>query len=165
MFNENGTFKVIKIGDIPNNLNLSTFNGTYSEQECNMKYQVSEGDIIIALSGATFGKSGVIFGDDIAFINQRIAKFNCDKCDSKYIFQLINSFQFKKYLNRIPTSSAQPNISNNDILFYKTLIPEFYEQKKIGHFLYLLDEKINQNKIYINNLIKFKKSLLQKMFI
>ena len=87
-FNEKGKFKVIKIGDIPNNLNLSTFNGTYSDQECDIKYQVSKGDILIALSGATFGKSGVIFGDDIGFINQRIAKFNCDKCDSKYIFHI-----------------------------------------------------------------------------
>lgn len=164
-FNVNAKNKVIKIGDIPNNLNLDKFNGDYSEQDCDEKYIVSNGDIVIALSGATFGKSGLIFGTEQAFINQRVAKFKCENCDYHYIYQLINSQKFKKYLNKIPTSSAQPNISNKDILRYREFIPDLAEQKKIGYFLSLFDRKINFILKSKNNLIEFRRGLLQKMFI
>lgn len=164
-FDETGNTKVIKIGDIPNNLNLDNFKGNYSKQECDVKYEVSNGDILIALSGATFGKSGVITGDSKAFINQRIAKFNCDNCDSKYIYQLINSMDFKRYLNRIPTSSAQPNISNKDILNYKYSIPKIEKQQEIGEFLSLIDDKIDFILKSKNQIIDFKKGLLQQMFV
>lgn len=164
-FDETSDIKVIKIGDIPNNLNLDNFKGNYSKQKCNDKYKVSKGDILIALSGATFGKSGVITGDSIAYINQRVSKFNCDDCDSKYIYQLINSPKFKRYLNKIPTSSAQPNISNKDILNYKYFIPEIEKQYEIGEFLSLIDAKINFVSKLQNQNINFKKGLLQKMFV
>lgn len=164
-FNANGENMVIKIGDIPNNLDLDKFKGNLSEENCNKKYMVSKGDIIIALSGATFGKSGLVKGSKEAFINQRVAKFKCKNCDTNFIYQLINSPNFKKYLNSIPTSSAQPNISNKDILSYNSLIPELNEQKKIGHFLSLLDKKINFIIEEQRDLVDFKNGLLQQMFI
>ena len=164
-FDDTANNKVIKIGDIPNNLNLEKFNGNYSKQNSGEKYEVKSGDILIALSGATFGKSGKVSGNGFAFINQRVAKFNCEQCDSNYIFQLINSSKFKKYLNMLPTSSAQPNISNKDILNYSTFIPEINEQRKIGNLFNKIDNQIELIDKQIYNIKKFKKGLLQKMFV
>lgn len=164
-FNQNAENKVIKIGDIPKNLNLDKFKGSHSIENCESKYLVSNGDIVIALSGATFGKSGIVTGHEKAFINQRVAKFKCENCDSHYIFQLINSPKFKKYLNRIPTSSAQPNISNNDILKYKCFFPDLDDQKKIGSFFSLMDKKIKFFEESTYFLEEFKKGLLQRMFV
>lgn len=111
------------------------------------------------------GKSGKIYGSGEAYINQRTAKIICLNAYSEYIYQLINSRLFIKYITRLSTSSAQANISNKDILNFKYSFHNKKEQKKIGDFLVNIDEKIlridNKIKIFKN----FKKGLLQKMFI
>ena len=165
MFDKYSNNPVIKIGDIPHNLDLENFKGNFSKQNCGEKYKVKSGDILIALSGATFGKSGKVSGNGIAFINQRVAKFICKKCDTNYIFQLLNSSKFKKYLNTIPTSSAQPNISNKDILNYPTFIPELNKQIIIGNFLGNIDNQIELIEDKVFHMKRFKKFLLQKMFV
>lgn len=156
--------KVIKIGDVKNIINLNSLK-VFSNETPSDIYKVTDGDFLIALSGATFGKNGLIEGNGYAYVNQRVAVFNCEKTDSKFIYQLINTSFFRAYLNSIPTSSAQPNISNSDILNYKTLIPSLKEQEKIGNFLTSIDNKIEKLNYQINQTKEFKKGLLQQMFI
>ena len=162
-FSEKGN-KIIRIGDINNYINIENFNGKFTTEKCDNKYKVTKGDIIIALSG-DMGKSGKIYGSGEAYINQRTAKIICLNAYSEYIYQLINSRLFIKYITRLSTSSAQANISNKDILNFKYSFHDKKEQKKIGDFLVNIDEKIlridNKIKIFKN----FKKGLLQKMFI
>ncbi|KZX10984.1 restriction endonuclease subunit S [Methanobrevibacter curvatus] len=156
--------KVIKIGDINNYVNLEKID-TYSAETPDEIYKVFVGDFMIALSGATFGKNGIVKEGGFAYINQRIALFNCKNCNKKFIYQLINTSLFRYYLDTIPTSSAQPNISNKDILNYKTSIPSLEEQEKIANFLTNIDKKIEKIEEELNKNQEFKKGLLQQMFV
>ena len=118
LFNQ-GTNKVIRIGDILPIIKLSNFSGIYSSETPNEKYIVSKNDFVMALSGATFGKVGKIEDKGIAYINQRVATFRTKQC-LEFFYQLVQINNFKNYISSIPTASAQPNISNEDIGNYKS---------------------------------------------
>lgn len=159
-----GNTKVVRIGDIDPNIYLEKFNGAISLENPDLKYQVKKNDFLMALSGATFGKVGKIMDDGIGFINQRVALFRTKEC-LEYYYQLVQTDDFKNYISSIPTASAQPNISNSDILNFETYTPSLPEQTKIANFLSAIDEKINQTENQIQQTQLYKKGLLQKMFV
>lgn len=158
-----GNTKVIRIGDINYRIEISNFNGTTSVEKPDLKYCVKKNDFVMALSGATFGKVGKIVDNGEAFINQRVALFKTTYC-LEFFFHLVQSDSFRNYIVSIPTASAQPNISNNDILNYESLIPTVEEQTKIANFLSAIDDKINAVEIQIEKMEVWKKGLLQQMF-
>ena len=163
LFNQ-GTNKVIRIGDILPIIKLSKFSGTNSSETPSVKYIVKKDDFMMALSGATFGKVGKIKGEGIAYINQRVATFRT-KQNLEFFYQLVQTDNFKNYINSIPTASAQPNISNDDIGNYKSYIPHFIEQTKIASFLLTIDNKIEIEGQILNIYTEQKKYLLANLFI
>ncbi|MDR6923968.1 restriction endonuclease subunit S [Chryseobacterium sp. 2987] len=163
LFDQNG-IKVLRIGDVEPRIRLSDFSGIHSQEKPDKKYIVKKNDFVIALSGATFGKVGKILDDNIAYINQRVAKFETDQF-LDFFYQLILTDNFKNYIISIPTASAQPNISNNDIGNYKTLIPNIEEQKKIAQFLSSTDFKIDIENQILKKMELQKKYLLANLFI
>ena len=162
-FNQGNT-KVIRIGDIEPRIKLQNFSGVYSHEIPNEKYIVKKNDFVMALSGATFGKVGKILDYGIAYINQRVALFKTEQC-IEFFYQLVLIEDFKNYIASIPTASAQPNISNNDITNYRTAIPCIAEQQKIANFLSSIDTKVDTETQLLNKLEKQKKFLLQQMFV
>ena len=163
LFNQ-GTNKVIRIGDILPIIKLSNFSGIYSSETPNEKYIVSKNDFVMALSGATFGKVGKIEDKGIAYINQRVATFRTKQC-LEFFYQLVQINNFKNYISSIPTASAQPNISNDDIGNYKSYIPDVIEQTKIAGFLSTIDRKIATERVILDAYAKQKQYLLANLFI
>ena len=159
-----GNTKVMRIGDIVPNISIQNFSGILSTEIPNEKFTVKKGDFLMALSGATFGKVGKIKDEGLAYINQRVATFITSQC-LEYFYQLVQSTEFKNYLNSIPSASAQPNISNDDIGKYETSIPSIPEQTKIANFLSAIDDKINNCGVQIEKMEGWKKGLLQGMFV
>ncbi|MFA9187698.1 restriction endonuclease subunit S [Flavobacterium magnesitis] len=162
-FNQ-GTTKVIRIGDIYPTIKLADFSGVFSFEIPNEKYIVKKNDFVMALSGATFGKVGKIIDEGLAYINQRVAAFRTKQC-LEFYYQLVQTENFKSYINSIPTASAQPNISNDDIANYKTLIPNIVEQKRVANFLSSIDHKIEVENLLLNKLQTQKQYLLSNLFI
>ncbi|HDT1857703.1 TPA: restriction endonuclease subunit S, partial [Enterobacter hormaechei subsp. steigerwaltii] len=74
LFSEMASTKVLRIGDISEEIDLSAFSGVFSTETPAIRYQVNKGDFVMALSGATFGKMGLIKCES-AFLNQRVATF------------------------------------------------------------------------------------------
>jgi type I restriction enzyme S subunit len=163
LFNR-GNIKVIRIGDIKQVIELEKFEGAISEEIPDKKYQVKRNDFLMALSGATFGKVGKIVDDGIAYINQRVALFRSNEC-LDFFYQLVQTYFFKNYINSTPSASAQPNISNSDILDFESFFPSIEEQTLIANFLSAIDEKIKRNNMQIEKIEIWKKGLLQKMFV
>lgn len=162
-FNQGNTI-VIRIGDIEPRIKLQNFSGVYSHEIPNEKYIVKKNDFVMALSGATFGKVGKILDDGIAYINQRVALFKTEQC-LEFFYQLVLIEDFKNYIASIPTASAQPNISNNDIANYRTAIPCIAEQQKIANFLSSIDLKIDIETQISRKLEEQRKFLLEQMFV
>ena len=163
LFNQ-GTNKVIRIGDILPIIKLSNFSGIYSSETPNEKYIVRKNDFVMALSGATFGKVGKIEDKGIAYINQRVATFRTIQC-LEFFYQLVQINNFKNYISSIPTASAQPNISNDDIGNYKSYIPDVIEQTKIAGFLSTIDKKIETERAILDAYAKQKQYLLANLLI
>ena len=161
---KNGNTKVFRIGDIEHNISIQNFTGVFSSELPNSKYLVKKNDFLMALSGATFGKVGKIIDDGTGYINQRVATFRTNEC-LEFYYQLVQTENFKSYINSIPTASAQPNISNDDIGNYPSQIPTIPEQTHIANFLSAIDDKINHNNTQIQKNEQWKKGLLQKMFV
>jgi type I restriction enzyme S subunit len=163
LFNS-GIAKVIRIGDIIPSIKLLSFKGVFSSEIPNEKYIVKNNDFIMALSGATFGKVGKIRDIGFGYINQRVATFRTKQC-LEFYYQLVQTENFINYVHSIPTASAQPNISNDDIINYKSTIPQIEEQILIANFLSSIDEKIETEKEVLQQYENQKKYLLQNLFI
>jgi len=164
-FNQ-GQNRVFRIGDILSTINSKNFTGVYSSEKPDNKYLVKKNDFLMALSGATFGKVGKIVDDTVGYINQRVATFRVNNYQClEFFFQVVKSSNFKNYINSIPSTSAQPNISNTDVANFSTFIPCLAEQTKIAEFLTAIDKKINLTEQQIVQSEEWKKGLLQAMLV
>jgi type I restriction enzyme S subunit len=130
-------------------------------------YQIRSGEAIIALSGATTGKVGVLRIDQPAFLNQRVGVFMRDniKVDYDFLIHYVFSQNFQKEINKFLVAGAQPNISISDINTIKTIFPSLREQAEIAGFLNRLLKLTENTQDTMKNMKTFKKGLLQKMFI
>ena len=131
-------------------------------------FEVHNGDLLIAMSGATTGKIAIYNKKTLAYLNQRVGLFKSTNSDSLYypfLYAFVSTPVFKRQLSTRLIAGAQPNISSNDIESIRISIPQKNEQEKIAHLMLLLDERIaTQNKIIdkLQSLIKgLRGSLMQ----
>ncbi|WP_080360253.1 restriction endonuclease subunit S [Helicobacter pylori] len=106
-------------------------------------YILKQGDLILAMSGATTGKSCLYNLNKIAYLNQRVGVFRA-KTSFCYDFlvQFVFSELFTSRLKLILTAGAQPNISSFDIEDFEILLPPLKEQIAIANILSGLDNEI-----------------------
>ncbi len=106
-------------------------------------YILKQGDLILAMSGATTGKSCLYNLNKIAYLNQRVGVFRA-KTSFCYDFlvQFVFSELFTSRLKLILTAGAQPNISSFDIEYFEILLPPLNEQIAIANILSALDSEI-----------------------
>ena len=84
----------------------------------------------------------------------------------KFLYQLIYNNNFvNKVISRC-TGTSYPAINSKDLANISFLLPKsLEEQEKIANFLTLIDRKNKAVALQIEKLEKFKKGLLQKMFV
>ncbi|GAA8366208.1 restriction endonuclease subunit S [Helicobacter pylori] len=106
-------------------------------------YILKQGDLTLAMSGATTGKSCLYNLNKIAYLNQRVGVFRA-KTSFCYDFlvQFVFSELFTSRLKLILTAGAQPNISSFDIEDFEILLPPLNEQIAIANILSALDSEI-----------------------
>ncbi len=106
-------------------------------------YILKQGDLILAMSGATTGKSCLYNLNKIAYLNQRVGVFRA-KTSFCYDFlvQFVFSELFTSRLKLILTAGAQPNISSFDIEDFEIPLPPLNEQIAIANILSALDHEI-----------------------
>lgn len=86
-------------------------------------------------------------------------------CDPKYFYYYISRRDYHQKVGHILGGTGQKEISKKEFLNLKIQLPKIREQKKISTLLKITDLHIYKRKQVILRFIKFKKSLLQKMFI
>lgn len=145
---------VIRIGDIQEGgVNLEGCL-KYKKDKRLYNYSIQSKDVLIAMSGATTGKTAFINEvDSVAYINQRVGIIRNSKY-SKYINYSLNTGEFKKYIDLLADGSAQPNISTKGIMNYYLALPN----RGLDNIINYLDGKVSQ----INNVISKQKSLIEK---
>ncbi len=123
-------------------------------------YILKQGDLILAMSGATTGKSCLYNLNKIAYLNQRVGVFRA-KTSFCYDFlvQFVFSELFTSRLKLILTAGAQPNISSFDIEDFEILLPPLNEQIAIANILSDLDHEIASLKNKKRQFENIKKAL------
>ena len=128
--------KVIRIGNInPPSIDFSDGIGVNTQaypQEKLSKYVAYEGDCLVAMTGATIGKMGVM-GVGRAYVNQRVLIVRAKSwLDQKYLSALLMSAPFRKFTEiNADSKAAQPNISAGTIGSYEIPLPTLSAQREV----------------------------------
>ena len=156
---------VIKIGSISNNtIDNNALDFIDSNKFENAKnYTVKRGDIVIAMTGATIGKIGIVPNlGKYTLVNQRVGMFNLgekplNKVPFLYLVLLDDIVQ--KEISNVGGDSAQANISNSQIENIKIVLPK---EKNINDFNLLLESTFDLilNKIEETQKLEELKELL-----
>ena len=100
------------------------------------RFRVFQGDLLIAMSGATTGKLGISNSSDIFYLNQRVGKFIPRKNVSKAFLYFFLTTKVEESL-KIAAGAAQPNLSTEQINNFEIPLPPLPEQQRI---VTILDE-------------------------
>ena len=120
-----------------------------------------KGSVLVTCIGSTIGKTGMATKE--MSTNQQINSIVVnDNNDNEFVYYAIQS-AFPRYLSSIAVQ-AVPIISKSAFELLPNKKPCLQEQKRIGKFLSLLDERIaTQNKI-IEDLKKLKSAISESLF-
>ena len=161
---------LVRISNIENgivNINECIYVNKLEKNE--EKYVIEKGDLLIALSGATTGKNGVYYLDEIAYLNQRIGNIkikNKEKVLNEYRNYYI-ALKNEDILN-LAYGGAQPNISPKVIEFISIPLPPIKEQQRIVNRIESLFVKLDRAKELIENTFaqfeQNKMAILHKAF-
>jgi type I restriction enzyme S subunit len=119
---------VIKIKNIDNNtidiINCDCVPDMIAEKA--IKFKLSAGDLLIAMTGATIGKIGIMpRTNQPYYLNQRVGLFK-SKHESidiiPFLFVLFNTENAQSQIVNFAAGAAQPNISGGQIEAVKTII-------------------------------------------
>lgn len=122
---------VVKIKDINENYTLSIENCSFVGQDkysIAKNYEAKAGEVVIALTGATVGKYGIMTkSDKPILVNQRVGLFKLGENPMEKLPFLINSLNqeyFRKTVFVLASGAAQPNISTDQIDEIPLVIPK-----------------------------------------
>lgn len=123
---------IVRISDIQNGRVLLDKSVKYNKSLVDECFEVKKGDFLIAMSGATTGKTGVYIENEIAYLNQRVGnlKIYCkDVLFHKYRDFFISNK--RREIEKRAYGGAQPNISKHMIEDIDLFLPPLNEQKRI----------------------------------
>lgn len=156
---------VIRISDIKDN-SVSTLKSVFVEKaKASENFKIDKGDLLIAMSGATTGKTGIFREENPAFLNQRVG--NLKVHSQEYFLPKFRNFLIQNLSNQILENAyggAQPNISSKDIESLKFGLPSLAEQQEIVRQLDVMLAQVEQIKARLDAipaiLKKFRQSVL-----
>ena len=151
---ENGTYLWASPADLGTIKSITETKTMLSAQGFSKTRTLPKGSVLVTCIGSTIGKAGMATKE--MSTNQQINSIVVnDNNDNEFVYYAIQS-AFPRYLSSIAVQ-AVPIISKSAFELLPNNRPYLQEQKKIGKFLSLLDERIaTQNKIIdkLQSLIK-----------
>ena len=154
LFSPDEGCKVIRIGDICQTIDYNSCIRAKIDASVIGQYRIHENDVLVAMSGATTGKSCLVNSIEEAYINQRVGIIRSPSY--KFIHYMLNTPFFYQYIMLNNAGSAQPNISSTAIEDYQIPLPPLSEQQAIVQFL---DKKTNQIDAIIAKKLQFTDEL------
>ncbi len=132
-------------------------------------FSLGQGDILIAMTGATVGKVGRMPEvDEVHYLNQRVGKVfltSMDKADYDFIYYALSQDSHARHMFGVADGSAQANISGSQIERLKIPLPDISEQKRIAAVLGALDDKIELNRKMNKTLEEMAQAIFKSWFV
>lgn len=100
-------------------------------------FEVSPGDILMAMTGATIGKAGRVPEGEPALLNQRVGAFRLkgSALEHEFLWHVLATDAYQEHVWLTADGGAQPNISDTGMLNYRVVLPPIDEQKEVVEFL------------------------------
>jgi type I restriction enzyme S subunit len=153
--------KVVKIGTLIDGGGLNFDHVTYVPLEYLNRFGgfvIQNGDVLMALTGATLGKIAIVNSNEILLQNYRVGNFyNKGNSLKEYVFYLLQSDYIQKTISKLVNEAAQPNLGKGDFDKFIVPLPPLPEQTAIATSLKDTDDLINS----LENLIAKKKLIKQ----
>ena len=164
-----GENKYIRITDIDNNTHeFLTYNLTSPDIDLTdaENYKLAEGDILLARTGASVGKSYIYRDSDglVYYAGFLIRARIREEYDAEFVFQSTLTDKYNKYIAVTSQRSGQPGVNAQEYSEFEIRVPEKEEQTKIGTYFRILDHLITLHQRKCEETKKLKKYMLQKMF-
>ena len=158
---ENGTYLWASPADLGTIKSITETKTMLSVKGFSKTRTLPKGSVLVTCIGSTIGKTGMATKE--MSTNQQINSIVVnDNNDNEFVYYAIQS-AFPRYLSSIAVQ-AVPIISKSAFELLPNKRPCLQEQKRIGKFLSLLDERIStQNKI-IDKLQSLIKGISRKIF-
>lgn len=159
---------IIRIGNILSDGTIGSDFLYFDEQKDDSLYSLYDGSVLLAMSGATTGKTSVLRTNSSKkyYQNQRVGFFTpTEKSSYDFVMVLVQTEIFTKQLKSVLVAGAQPNISSKDVDSFIFRFPnQINEQIKIGSFFKYINNLITLHQRKLDALKKIKSALLEKMF-
>ena len=162
---------VIKIGNITDSHSVDVASAQCLPENLYMerhkKYLLKDGDILIAMTGATAGKVGRIRcpADQIMLLNQRVAKINPKGLNPDFFWSAISTDRYRTVFYGLGGGAAQPNMSGAQIESVEILCPPVDQQQRIASILSAYDDLIENNRRRIQLLEQAARLLYKEWFV
>lgn len=162
---------VVKIGQIgkKGNVNLENSSKIASSRldEFN-SIQLFEGDILMALTGATLGKTAIIRGVDKPMLqNYRVGYFTPrdeNKLNKLFLYYLLIGDSVQNEILGFVNTGAQGNIGKADFEKIKVIVPNSIQEQKLSSLkLQSIDQKIHTEQQALAKYQQLKAGLLQDL--
>lgn len=156
---------IIRIGDIAETIDFKSVKKVPADLAVGLeKFSIKKGDILLALTGATIGKTAIYNSMEFALLNQRVAILRGKNLDQKYLTYFIASSIFKENIDYLCFGGAQENIGKSEIGSIMISYPKINEQKEIVAFLdretAKIDEMMKKVEIQIEKLQEYRQALI-----
>ena len=134
------------------------------------KYKLVKGDIVVARTGATVGKSYLINEvPDHAIYASYLIRLRAKRVVlPELLYYFFQSYDYWQQITHEQVGMAQPNVNGSKLAKIKILLPPLAEQKKIVAHLDALSKKIRQLQEHqqstASNLLALEQSILHQAF-
>ena len=131
------------------------------------KYLLRNGDILIAMTGATAGKVGRIrcAEDQSLLLNQRVAKLCPISINPDFFWSAISTDRYRTVFYGLGGGAAQPNMSGSQIESVEIPCPPLAQQECIASILSAYDDLIENNRRRIQLLEQAARLLYKEWFV
>lgn len=161
---------VVKIGQVkPENVDLSNCSFVNYGREEEFKNEIiRNGDVLMALTGATLGKACLVKGlNGIVYQNYRVGRFEPiiteNDIDKVFLYYLLIAGELLAQIFNKVNSGAQGNVGKADFEKATFKKPPFNEQIKIAERLQTMDNKLQSEEIYLQKLQQIKRGLMSDL--
>ena len=159
---------IVKIGSLIDGKGIRFDNATFVDSnKLNefKSYLLKEGDVLMALTGATLGKVSKVNTNKIILQNYRVGKFVpiSDSINNIFLYDILQSYLIQNKMWALINQGAQPNIGKADFRLIYIPLPPLPEQQKIAAILSEADAKIEKEQTQKAQLQALKKGLMQQL--
>ena len=159
--------KFLRITDIvPNRIDWSSVPHCEISEKNLGKYLLEKNDIVIARTGATTGYAKRIRTEHKAVFASYLVRIRVNpNCDSQYVGYVIESEEYKRFIQLNLGGAAQPNANAQVLTSFPISLPPLPTQRKIAAVLSAYDDLIENNTRRIKILEDMAQTLYQEWFV